>query len=219
LYRLHPQLRFAWVGRERAHSDELNAGSFALVQLYHVRDSGTPDYPHSYREFYEVGFAPDTWGAPVLQRIHRGPIFSKDGVPGKRDWDPLVRNPMLISVLDAYELQDEDAEPGQLVTHYDVFSGRVVNTIRQWLLSPYERYVKSAKAKGRTMRNTVEDIAAEASSELWKSAQKSDQASVTLSKKHAKEDIGVQQLENWKDKGGTAPLEDFYMPPPPPKAS
>lgn len=127
---------------------------------------------------------------------------------------------MLIATLDTYELQDEWVEgEKELITNYDIYSGRVINTIRQWLLSPYDRYVRTAKAKGKEARNFVQETAEEASKELWADAQKADSASTILSKKHAAQDIGVQQLNNWRDKGGSATLEDMYMPPPPPKAA
>lgn len=217
LYRLHPQLRFAWMGRERSSADELNAGTFAVVQLYHNRDAGTPDDPNSYREFWDVGVTVDAFGGPGMARMARGPIFARDGSL-RRDWDPLMRQPMLIAALDAYDLADEDAEDGQKVTHYDVFSGRVVHTIRQWLLSPYDRFVRSAKAKGRGFKNKVDDMVGEMSKDLWREAQRPDAVSTTLSKKHAKEDPGVKQLQAWKDKGGLA-LEDTFLPPPLPKQS
>lgn len=220
LYRIHPQLRFAWVGREKAYEGELNPGSFAVVQLYHNRDAGTPDYPNTFREFWDVGFIPDMYGAPILGPVSRGPIFSRNGSL-RRDWDPLQRSPMLISVLDGYKPQDEFVEEDgdANFSHYDVFSGRVLLTIRQWLLSPYARFVHSAKQKGKEFRSKVQNIAHEASSELWADANKSDTTSVTLAKKHQKDDLGVQQLNAWKDRGGSASIEESFMPPPLPKVA
>jgi hypothetical protein len=202
LYRLHPQLRLAWVGRERTYPDELNAGSFGLVQLYHSRDVGTPDDPVTYREFYDVTVRPDAFGGYELGHVDRGPIFSRTGST-RRDWDYLTRTPMLIGVLSDYG-----------VSHYDVFSKRFLTAVQYWLTSPYDRAVQAAKAKGREAKRKVRDMGDQMAADLWKSAQRSDATSTTMSKKHAAQDIGVKQLRQWKERGGKD-WENAFMPPKP----
>ena len=66
--RLHPQLRMAWAGGERLHADHMNPGSFALVQLYHVSDTGTEDDPATYLARWDVDFVQDVNGTTAVQR-------------------------------------------------------------------------------------------------------------------------------------------------------
>lgn len=68
LQELHPQARLGWVGKDKRDPDELNAGNFALLQLYHQRDAS--------RTYLEA------WG-------DRGPVFGKD-------YDRLSRVPVWV---------------------------------------------------------------------------------------------------------------------------
>lgn len=69
---VHPMVRIGWEGRERKTDDELNAGQFHLIQLYHQRDAS--------RCFH------DPWR-------NRGPLY------GSR-YDPLKYVPFRIETLE-----------------------------------------------------------------------------------------------------------------------
>ena len=90
LHQLHPQLRLAWAGRQRQHDDELNPGSFALVQLYHVQDTGRVDNPTTFRLLWDVDPLVGEDGETTMVKADRGPVFSKNGTT-HRDWDNLSR--------------------------------------------------------------------------------------------------------------------------------
>jgi hypothetical protein len=202
LYRLHPHLRLAWVGRAPLSEGELNPGSFAIVQLYSQRDAGTPDEPNSYREFYDAALQLNDAGIAEMSRIDRGPIFNKDGGL-RRDWDPLQRTPMFIANLSAYRLSNRD-----------VYSSKFIFAVKLWLTDIVERVRSAGKQKAKDVKNKVKDQAAEMSSELWKTAMKHESSGVTMSKKHAKEDEGVKQLNAWKERGGVD-YEKQFVPAPP----
>ena len=78
LWRIHPWLRFAWAGKPTV-GEELNPGSFAVVQLYHIQDAGKPDEEATYKKFWHVENHLDETNDLRCGRIDRGPIFNKDG--------------------------------------------------------------------------------------------------------------------------------------------
>ena len=77
LYRVHKQARLGWVGREKGSPEELNPGSFALIQLYHARDASKTYYG-------------DLWN-------DRGPISG-------RPYDRLQRIPILLHLVSSEDV-------------------------------------------------------------------------------------------------------------------
>ena len=199
LHQLHPQLRLAWAGRQRQNDDELNPGSFALVQLYHVQDTGSVDDPVSYRLRWDVDPVVGDDGQTTMVKKERGPIFGKNGST-RRDWDNLFRVPMFIATLDESFGMGTD----------DVLSGRFLESIRLWLTPIERRMRESAREKGRDLSGAIDDVAHEATADLLKSAQKSDAASVIMADKHARSD--VVNLEKRVEAQGK--VEDSFELPP-----
>lgn len=74
LERIHPQLRLGWVGRDRSGpADELNKGSFALIQLYHQRDAS--------RTFFTPWNATGPVFGTDYDRLARVPVYLADIEP------------------------------------------------------------------------------------------------------------------------------------------
>ena len=178
LHELHPQLRLAWAGRQRRHEDELNPGSFALVQLYHVQDAGRVDDPTTFRLLWDVDPVVNEDGETTMKRAERGPIFDKNGGT-RRDWDNLSRVPVFVATLDEqYGMSTED-----------VLSGKFLSSVKLWMTPIERRMRESAREKGRQLAGVMDDVAHEATNDLLKSSQRSDAATVIMANKHAREDI------------------------------
>ena len=197
VYRIHPQLRLAWVGRDRKYEDELNAGSFALVQLFHIRDLGLDDASLQYKTRWDIEFVADEWGNSEGTRIRRGPVFSKNGTCTP-DWDPLFRKPMYIANLEDYGIPLSE-----------VLSGEFLGTVKEWLTPIKRRVIESAKEQGKLLKTKAEDIGDEAADFLWREAQRSDATSVIKANKHCKEEMATFE----KAKQAAAQLPSYYMPP------
>lgn len=178
LHELHPQLRLAWAGREKQHADELNPGAFALVQLYHVHDTGHVDCPTTFRLLWDVNPVVGDDGETHMRKVERGPIFNKNGGT-KRDWDNLSRVPVFVATLD----EEYDMGPD------DVLSGRFLDSIRHWMTPIERRMRESAREAGRTLSGAIDDVAHEVSADLVKESHKSDAATVIMANKHAKADM------------------------------
>ena len=199
LAELHPQLRLGWAGRQRQSEDELNPGSFALVQLYHKQDTGTLEDPSTFRLLWDVDPVVNEHGETTVVKKERGPIFNKNG-GGRRDWDSLFRVPVFVAALD---------ESFGMTTE-DVLSGRFLETIRHWMTPIDRRMRESAREKGRNLASAIDDVAHEATGDLLKDAQKSDAASVIMADKHARGDI--ENLEKRVEAQGK--VEDSFELPP-----
>lgn len=199
LHQLHPQLRLAWAGRQRQHDDELNPGSFALVQLYHVQDTGRVDDPTTFRLLWDVDPVVGDDGETTMVKANRGPIFGKNGTT-HRDWDNLSRVPVFVATLDeSYGMGTED-----------VLSGKFLDSIRLWLTPIERRMRESAREAGRNLAGVIDDVSHEASSDLLKESHKSDAASVIMANKHAKDDM--VKLEQRVEAQG-AVEDSFELPP------
>lgn len=184
LYSLHPQLRLAWDGRESETSDKLNAGSFALVQLYHVSDAGKRGDETTYFTF---------WNPPGH---YMGPVFNKDG-GGRRDWDPLFRVPIFVANLKDFDIPQEY-----------VFDGRILDVVKEWLVPASRRFREAARQAGKNLVNDAEEIAREATDYLWHQANRSDATSVIQAYKHSKE-----ELKAWdRQRAAAAELKNYYNP-------
>ena len=199
LYRVHPQLRLAWLGREKAYEDELNPGSFALVQLYHISDVKEFEDPTTFRLPWSADPVEGSDGTTRTKRVNRGPIFNREG--GTRaDWDSAFRVPIFVATLDsAYGMTIED-----------VLSGRFLSDVRRWMV-PIERRVReSAIEAGRSLESKADDIAGQMSDHLAYEANKTDAATVIMANKHAKGDINKLEKRVERSHGE---LADYYSPP------
>jgi hypothetical protein len=195
LYRLHPYLRLAWLGRDKKCEDELNPGNFALVQLYHNRDCGSYAEPATYREFWEVTPHWTEGGQLISKRIERGPIFNRHGGT-TRDWDPLFRKPIFVQIFE---------------NTYDVFSGKIIYEVKYYMNSIVERIMKSAKDKGKRVKAHTQDLSREMSDYLLWEANKHTSSAPIMANKHARADY-VNHVVNRR-----VDFEDAFMPPAPPR--
>jgi hypothetical protein len=173
LYELHPQLRIGWFGRKRRYTGELNPGSFAVIQLYHIQDAGRPDEEHTYFTF---------WNPPGH---YFGPIYNKDG--GSRpDWDPVTRVPVCVANLEDFDIPLED-----------VLSGKFLLEVKEWMTPIRTRTVRSIKRRVKDLNDELEDIGGEAAEYLWRQAQRSDAETVVMADKHCRRDM--ERFEARKD--------------------
>jgi len=162
LARIHPKLRFAWHGREKRDADELNPGSFAIVQLYHISNAGTQDNPNTYRQPWEEAF---------------GPIFNKQGGT-TRDWDPLFWTPMYVTRL-------EDVG----VTHSEVFNGQILDFIRDWMIPVGRRAKEDRRRRAKELHDRTEDIIDAMTDRLWYEANKTGEETIDVPWEFAKKDV------------------------------
>jgi len=183
LFRLHPQLRFAWMGRERQNEEDLNAGDFAVVQLYHIKDAGTPDEPNTFYMHWPRG---------------AGPIYNRNG-GSTRDWDPLFRMPILVARLGDFGISKEE-----------VLSGAVISQLESWIdWEKNKRVVEHRRKMGRDMVSKFDDLAGEMTDYLWHEGNKASETSInTIPWKDSKKELerslakGQQrrhQLEHYYD--------------------
>lgn len=191
----------AWAGRERAHPDELNPGSFAVVQLYHISDFGRPDKPHTFREGWELTVKAKEYGEPEFEPVYRGPIFNRWGGAG-RDWDPLFRVPVFVATLD----ESHSHKDGTPISIGDVFSGSVLETIKWWLIPIKRRIVEMHREQGEELNREAEDVAREATDFLWKRAMRPEAEYNPIPWKMAKKELGsLDKLDQ-----RTEELRDYY---------
>lgn len=168
LYRADPSLRLAWVGR-RSHSAE-DGGLFALVRLAKIRDVGTPEQPLTFQTFFAEADYP-------------GAIYSRHGVPDKRDWDPLFETPIYhMDVAPAFGFATRDVWNGRL---YQAFAYRMV---RNKKVVERERYEEVA-AEGAQMEGQFNDLMGTMSEDLWRESMKTGYTSPVVSKEEIKEKL------------------------------
>jgi len=199
LHRVHPKLRLAWLGREKAYEDELNPGSFALVQLYHISDVAEFEDPTTFRLPWTADPVEGSDGATRIERVNRGPIFNKDG--GTRaDWDSAFRIPIFVATLDeSYDMTLED-----------VLSGRFLEDVRRWMIPIQKRIQESAIEAGKNLESRADNVAGQMTDFLAYEANKPDAASITMANKHAKPDMVKFEKRHEKAHGQ---LKDYYTPP------
>ena len=200
LHRVNPQLRLGWAGKEKAHEDELNPGSFALVQLYHVSDVQDLDDPSTFRLTWDHEPYQTDDGVTRLKRVDRGPVFNKAGGL-RRDWDSAFRVPIFVATL--------DEEYGFTID--DVVSGRFLETVRRWLTPIEDRIRASAREKGQELASRTSDVAGEIADAAWFEAKKHDSETVIMANKHCKDDMAA--FESGKERAH-GQLESYYEPPP-----
>lgn len=207
LFRLHPQLRIGWVGRDKRNEDDFNRGSFAVVQLYHIQDAGTPDEPVGYREFWHVAPFLTENGELYNRRIDRGPIYNRLG-GSTPDWDPLFRVPMFIMTLD----EQFKYANGEVIKREDVFSGKFIEAVHYNLGGIVDRIVKGRRDRGRELDQKANDLGQEMGSFLWHEANKTGQTgnhTVTIEEKIA----AMKALHEPKWRRNKSFEEEFAPPP------
>ena len=199
LHELHPQLRLAWAGRDKKYDGELNPGSFALVQLYHISDTGRSDDLTTYRMLWGSESYQGDDGEVRTRRIERGPVFNRNGGCSP-DWDPAFRVPVFVATLDKdYELSTEQ-----------VLSGEFLVDVKRWMTSIERRMRESARAKGRALASTIDDVGHTVAGDLVRESNKTDAATVVMANKHAKPDI--EKLEKQIESRGNL-ADSFELPP------
>lgn len=190
LYRLHPHLRLAWAGRAPKYPGELNPGSFAIVQLYHIRDVGSPSDPTTYRELWHSTVKADAYMEPERVRIDRGPIFSKEGEVTP-DWDKNTRVPIFVMTLDEKYVYP-DGEPFKIE---DVQSGKFLGAIRTFLTPIKDRKYAADKAKYRRLKEAARGMSEEMGKQWWWMGQQTGAAKVSnLAYKHVRHQVRRQGL-------------------------
>ena len=163
LYRLHKWARLGWVGEDRkGPADDLNKGSFALLQLYHQLDA-------------KETFYGDPWG-------DRGPVFG-------RSYDRLMRVPIMLT----------------LVSNEDVFSGKIVPMLKQWMKPIAQRMLAGAKEKGEKYQDALDDLAGQQGEHLyWRSMRPNAARPMPIAQKfltpHDKAVIAGDTIRGVKDK-------------------
>lgn len=159
LARLHPQLRLAWNGKSK---------DFAVVQLYHISNAGSPDNPNTY-----------------FQRWNEGPVFSKNG-DNKRDWDPLFRVPMFAGSAADFccdcEFSCEHGIEG-------VFSGKLIAGVKRALQNTAEKKRERRRAMQRDFNREREDLNREMGDFLWHQANKTGEESIDVPWEFARDDV------------------------------
>ena len=172
LYRLNKQLRFAWFGAERPlDSEELNCGDFALVQLYHISDAGTPDEPNTFFQRWEPEY---------------GPVWSKDG-RGLPDWDVLFRVPIFIARCGDFG-----------ITKYDVMSGAAVKVVEEWFKRTREKAaVLERKRMGRELVSRLDDVAGGITDSLWSLASNTGESGPTATWEERRAELARMEVQKY----------------------
>jgi len=190
LARVAPNLRLAWAGT--FSKDELNAGSYALVELYPRSVYGPDSKPHIFQDSWAVATGWDKYGKTEMKRIDRGPVFNKKGGL-KPDWDLLAQVPV-------YKVNLTELGVPNEAVHTTAF----IKTVREWYRPFIKRYEESITQAQRTLEHQVQDISKEAFRRLWRDANKPDATGPTVAWKHARDEIKAfyekpKPLENYYD--------------------
>lgn len=160
LYRVNRSARIAWAGSPAKHEDDLNAGSFALVQLFPVGLVGSLDEPVIPNELWHVTNKADEHGRAIRVRIDRGPIFNRWGGTSP-DWDPLFFVPVYVARFADYGI------PNEAVT-----CGAFLPVIRRWMQPMKKRFEDSVERAGRELKRKAREIGREGGQRLWREANK-----------------------------------------------
>ena len=199
VYRLHKNLRLAWAGRQPKTADELNPGDFAIVQLYHVLDAGSPDFPKTYRSFWDTEDKLNIHGELSPIKIDRGPVFNRKGGL-TRDWDTTTRTPIFVALLN--ESFDTSRE--------EVLSGQIIYKLEGWLGPLKERIYNRAKAMGKDLASMAREKSLEAGDFLWYQANLPNATKPVVPREQWKHDLAKAETDLAKTRRD---LENYYMPP------
>jgi hypothetical protein len=175
LYRIHPQLRLAWAGRPPAFEGELNPGSFAIIQLYHIQDAGRVGEEVTFRQFWDVDHVINETGDMDTRRIDRGPIFSRTGRV-VRDWNTSLRVPIFVATID-----DRFVDPVTelKLSTWDVYSGRFLDTMRYWLMPIKDRIKAQVELRNKEIAVAADEVGRDMADFLWWEANKASSRSDT----------------------------------------
>lgn len=138
--------------------------------------------------------------ASLTYREHwadRGPIFSKSGRPMFQDWDGMIYHP--IWVVD--------------VPIQDVFSGKIVKTVKRWATPIASRVYKASKEASKNVESYVEDLSEAMGDEMYYEKQRGrmgNHAPIV-----AKKFIEPNRNE-LRYRAGELDFSDCRVPPPPP---
>ena len=185
LYEIHPWLRLAWHAQPTGDEGDLNAGSFAIVQLYHISDAGTPENPNTYLLHWEE------------HGLTRGPVFNRYG-GCSRDWDPLFRMPVYIANLEEHGISKNE-----------VSTGAFLPTIRHWLRPYRVRAEENANELHANMKRRIADIAEEKTDYLWSLANRADADRIIMPYADAR--IQMKAWEKEREKTQKS-LAKYYRP-------
>jgi len=106
-----------------------------------------------------------------------GPIYGKDG--RRPDWDPLFWRPMFIGLASDFDCD----------TH-DVMTGHILYEVRQSLEWVAEKKSKSNRKRYRkALMDNADDLGREMADYAWSLGQNTDQTSVDVPWKHARDDV------------------------------
>lgn len=203
LYKINHSLRMGWVGREKRYEDELNPGSFAVIQLYHRSDIGFDDEIKTYREFWDRKILPNEKGIVQFVPAYRGPLFDRYG--GSRiDYDPITRVPIFVCTIDE-NYHHKDGRPMDIG---DVFNGTFLDTIRYWLVPVQRRVREKYRELGKKIADTVQGVGEEAGKHLHFEANKSGHTGQTVAKKFIKDEM---RAVNERHEKSRASLENYYL--------
>ncbi len=177
LHRINPKLRLAWHGRERDELNDINAGDFALVQLFPAQRVGPLHDPVIYSELWSVSPRMNEHGQMEMVKIDRGPIFNRRGGTAL-DYDPLMEIPIYIINLG-----------GLGFDKYRVLNGEFLLHLPRWGTSAKKRMKASMEAQYRQAKSQVKDMAGEASDFLWREANKTGATTPTVTWDDARADV------------------------------
>lgn len=201
LYRTHKWIRIAWMGRERRHDDDLNRGSFVIVQLLHVKDAGPIWNPKTVKDMWDVETFQTQAGNWDLRPSWRGPIFNRFGGTTP-DWDPLLRRPVMSVV----------CSPQHGLSTQAVFDGSIVTYVKNSMRSAREKLqdvVNARASKGRELDAKMKDLSSEMSDHLWFEAQKTAASGPIIAKKHI-DAASIAKLRRHREGRGFS-FEKYYQ--------
>lgn len=196
LHRIHPELRLAWHGRERRFEDgdELNLGSFALIQLLPAQVVGSLAEPLIYSELWDVSPRINDGGNLEMMKVNRGPIFNKNGGVAP-DWDPLAKIPIYNICLASMGFTNER-----------VVNGDFLKFVPAWLESAKSRFKRSMEQAYKDHKSELDSMSSEATDFLWREAQRS-----TANSPIVPWEFGKEEVYNYMEKKSSSrSLESCY---------
>lgn len=183
LHRIHPKLRLAWHGREKTELADINAGSFALIQLFPSAIVGPLSDPNIFSELWEV--SPRMVGGRMqMVKVDRGPIFNRHGTT-TRDYDPITEVPVYLIDLN-----------GLGFDKYRVCNGDFLVYLPRWMTPAKKRMKESLEAKYKQQKSELKDVSGEAADFLWHQANKTGATSPVVPWEFAKDDVKKMYEKN-----------------------
>lgn len=199
-----PFARLAWDGVRR-RKDEVDPGSFALVELVPKLKVGSLDEPILPNELWYVTTRADKFGKAVQQKIDRGAIFNAKGgfVP---DWDMLNYVPVYIARFRDYQIPWESTKANpSYFTNARVYHGAIIPLIHRWDSSTRQKRIEdSRKAKAKEVKDQLQAVSEEGTKFLWHEANKTGATTYSYVTKEERVAAHKEVLEKRVD------FEDYY---------